>query len=149
MSTPLTTGGCLCGAVRYEYQGAPLGLLYCHCRDCQRCTGGPFAAVALILSDALQIVKGQTRSFTVMGEEGARVFREFCPTCGSPLFSGVEGRRKRMGLKAGSIDDSSGLTPTMHIWTDSAVRWLSIHDDLPRVARNPPRPPKKEKTVGA
>ena len=144
MTTSLT-GGCLCGAVRYEYAGAPLGLLYCHCKDCQRCTGGPFAAVALIMRDALSITKGETRSFTTTGEEGGRVFREFCPTCGSPLFSGLEASRKMMGLKAGSLDDSSSLTPIMHIWTDSSVKWLALHDELPRVPRNPPRPQKKHK----
>lgn len=143
MSTPLT-GGCLCGGVRYEYSAAPLGLLYCHCKDCQRCTGGPFAAVALILKDSLKITQGQTRSFTVTGEEGGRVFREFCPTCGSPLFSGLEASRKVMSLKAGSLDDSSSLAPMMHIWTDSAVKWLALHDELPRVPRNPPRAPRKE-----
>jgi hypothetical protein len=143
MSMPLT-GGCLCGAVRYEYAAPPLGLIYCHCKDCQRCTGGPFAAVVLIMKDQLQITKGETRSFTVTGEEGGRVFREFCPTCGSPLFSGLEASRKMMGIKAGSLDDSSSLAPLMHIWTDSAVKWLATHDELPRVPRNPPRPPKKD-----
>jgi hypothetical protein len=144
MSIPLT-GGCLCGGIRYEYEAAPLGLLYCHCKDCQRCTGGPFAAVALIMRDQLKITQGQTRSYTVTGEEGGRVYREFCPTCGSPLFSGLEASRKMMGLKAGSLDDSSSLTPLMHIWTDSAVKWLGVHDELPRLPRNPPRAPKKDK----
>ena len=134
------TGGCLCGEVRYEYAAEPLGLMYCHCKDCQRCTGWPFAAVVLIQRDALSIVKGQTKSFSVTGEEGGVVFREFCPNCGSPLFSGLEKSRRFMGLKAGSLDDSSQLKPAMHMWTDSAVKWLAIHDELPRVPRNPPRP---------
>ena len=146
MTTPLT-GGCLCGSVRYAYTGDPPALLYCHCKDCQRCTGGPFAAVAMVRKDQLTITQGETRTFTVTGEEGGRVFREFCPSCGSPLFSGLERSQKVIGLKAGSLDDSSMLKPVMHIWTDSSVAWHAIHDELPRVPRNPPRPPRK--TEGA
>jgi hypothetical protein len=98
----------------------------------------------LIQREALSIVKGQTKSFSVTGEEGGVVFREFCGNCGSPLFSGLEKSKKMLGLKAGSLDDSSRLKAVMHMWTDSAVKWLPIHDELPRVPRNPPRPPKRE-----
>lgn len=137
------SGGCLCGAVRYESAVDPVALVLCHCRDCQRCTGGPFAPVAVVPSETLKVTQGETRSFTVTGEDGGRVFREFCGTCGSPLFSGLEGRRRMVGVKAGSMDDSSKLTPTMHLWTDTAVEWLPIHDELPKSPRNPGKPSRK------
>jgi hypothetical protein len=137
------SGGCLCGAVRYECSADPLAFVLCHCKDCQRCTGGPFAPVAAVLAEALRVTQGETRRFTVTGEDGGRVFREFCPGCGSPLFSGLEARPKTIAVKAGSMDDSSKLVPTMHIWTDSAVAWLPIEDDLPKTPRNPGRPAQK------
>lgn len=137
------SGGCLCGGVRYACSSEPIALMYCHCKDCQRCTGGPFAAVAVVRSSDVTVIQGQTRSFTVTGEAGGRVFREFCPDCGSPLFSGLEASRKIIGVKAGSMDDSSRLKPAMHIWTDSAVRWLPIHDELPKSPRNPGQPSRK------
>jgi hypothetical protein len=137
-TTPtVLAGGCLCGGVRYRCSTAPVAVLFCHCKDCQRCTGGPFAVVAVVRSGAVEIVQGQTRSHTVTGEDGGRVFREFCPACGSPLFSGLEADRRLIGIKAGSLDDSSQLKPTMHIWTDSAVAWLPIADELPKTPRNP------------
>jgi len=134
------TGGCLCGGVRYACASDPLAMLYCHCKDCQRCTGGPFATVAVVRSKDVTIVSGTTRSHTVTGEAGGRVFREFCPDCGSPLFSGLEASRGTIGVKAGSMDDSSQLKPTLHIWTDSAVAWLKLEDDLPKTPRNPGAP---------
>ena len=142
------TGGCLCGAVRYQCSADPLALVLCHCRDCQRCTGGPFAPVAVVMSEQLTITQGQTRSFTVTGEDGGRVFREFCGDCGSPLFSGLEARRKTMAVKAGSMDDSSKLVPTMHIWTDSAVAWWPLADELPKTPRNPGKPSRKSESAG-
>jgi hypothetical protein len=133
----------LCGAIRYEYAEKPLGVIYCHCKDCQRCTGSPFATVVLIRTEALKVTQGKPGSFTVVGEEGRMVFREFCASCGSPLFSGLSESRKLMAIKAGSLDDNHELTPLMHIWTDSKVPWLEVKDELPRLPRNPPRPNKQ------
>jgi hypothetical protein len=137
------TGGCLCGAVRYTCATDALALIYCHCKDCQRCTGGPFAAVAVVRSRDVSVVQGEPGSHTVTGEAGGRVWRKFCPSCGSPLFSGLEASPKTMGVKVGSMDDSTKLTPTMHIWTDSKVPWLTIEDQLPATARNPGEPSQK------
>ena len=131
------SGGCLCGAIRYACASDALALIYCHCKDCQRCTGGPFAAVAVVRSRDVTVLQGELGSHTVTGEAGGRVFRKFCPSCGSPVFSGLENAPKTLGVKVGSMDDSSKLAPTMHIWTDSKVPWLTIEDGLPRTARNP------------
>ena len=76
------TGGCLCGAVRYACTSDALALVYCHCKDCQRCTGGPFAAVAVVRSRDFSLLQGEPGSYTVTGEAGGRVFRKFCPSCG-------------------------------------------------------------------
>ena len=130
------TGGCLCGAVRYESAIDPVAFVLCHCKDCQRCTGGPFAPVAVVPSEALKVLQGETRAYRTTGEDGYVVFREFCPSCGSPLFSGLDVRRTTIAVKAGSMDDSSKLVPTMHIWTDSAVAWWPIADELPKTPRN-------------
>ena len=115
--TVVFTGGCLCGGVRYASSSAPLAMLYCHCKDCQRCTGGPFAAVVVVPKSAVSITQGEPKSYSVTGEAGGVVYRRFCPDCGSPLFSGLEGDENLFALKAGSMDDSSGLEPMMHIWT--------------------------------
>jgi hypothetical protein len=130
-------GGCLCGAVRYACASDALALIYCHCKDCQRCTGGPFAAVAVVRSRDVTVLRGELGSHTVTGEAGGRVFRRFCRDCGSPIFSGLESSPKTLGVKVGSIDDSSKLVPTMHIWTQSKVPWLTLADGLPSTPRNP------------
>ena len=37
------TGGCQCGALRYEVTQAPQLVYTCHCTDCQRITSSAFS----------------------------------------------------------------------------------------------------------
>jgi hypothetical protein len=63
--------------------------------------------------------------------------RQFCSTCGSPVFSRPPGPGAVVVIKAGTLDDSSMLKPQMHIWTKSAQPWVEIPADLPQFAENP------------
>jgi len=60
MKTPFT-GGCSCGAIRYEITAEPSTMLKCHCRDCQRVTGGGFAAAVLVPVESFRLTRGQLR----------------------------------------------------------------------------------------
>lgn len=131
-------GGCHCGKVRYRSDAAPLEVLLCHCRDCQKTTGGPFASVAILPVDALH-VRGTIRAYTVTAESGFEVSREFCPECGSPLFERAEGYPDIVLIKVGSVDDPSWIKPTMNVWTRSALPWAHRDDDgLPSYPENAP-----------
>lgn len=130
-------GGCHCGAVRYRCAAAPHAVLLCHCRDCQRTTGGPFATVAVVPVAALEFT-GTVRSYVVTAQSGRTVTREFCPQCGSPLFERAEGYPDIVLIKAGSADDPSWIEPTLHVWTCSALPWPKLADTLERHPRNPP-----------
>src|SRR5258707_13767382 len=79
---PGMSGGCSCGAVRYEASADPVVMLNCHCRDCQRASGAGFAAVVVVAKSALRI-EGELRYHETVGESGNVVERGFCPTCGS------------------------------------------------------------------
>lgn len=79
------TGGCLCGAVRYECSARPVFMGNCHCRDCQRTTGTAYVAAVLVPREAVAIT-GEVKQFDVKADSGQTFSRRFCPDCGSRLF---------------------------------------------------------------
>jgi hypothetical protein len=135
MATALS-GGCACGAIRYEITAEPIMALNCHCRDCQRASGGPFASVLGVPKDALKIT-GAPKYHDVKADSGNIISRGFCPECGSPLFTKLSAMPHFMGVKAGSLDDPSIFKPTMDIYTDSAQPWDYMNPNLPKVPKMP------------
>ncbi|MFO1082904.1 MAG: GFA family protein [Reyranellaceae bacterium] len=130
-------GGCLCGTVRYELSGPPRLGIDCYCRDCQYIAGGGPAHVLVASRGDLRIGRGTLKTYWTEAEGGGRVAREFCPICGTPLFSYTEKRPDRIGLKVGSLDDPSGFKPALAIWLSSAQPWHAVDIALPRFQRLP------------
>lgn len=134
------TGGCLCGAVRYEFSGDVLAAVHCHCNDCQKVTGSGFTTVIGVAKTGFRLCSGADTlaEFTVKAESGREVTREFCQRCGSPLFSRPEMNQDMVWIKAGSLDDSSGLEPTAACWTKRARTWAPPMEGVVRFEGNPP-----------
>ena len=133
----MLTGGCLCGAVRYEAGGKPLGQAVCHCRNCQKQGGSAFSA--LITVDASQLtVTGATKLYVDHGDSGQPVHRHFCGDCGSPLYSVLPANAALAHLKAGTLDDPSIMAPRVNIWCDSAWPSTLFPENAIRIPRNPP-----------
>ncbi len=126
----LITGGCLCGAVRYEIDQPELGTMYCHCRMCQRFSGAPVIAGTTFVSEALRFTHGEPKIYrsSEIAERG------FCADCGSALFyRGVIGRWTHWILMfTASLDKPEGVVPTYHLGVESAMPWHEVLDDLPR-----------------
>jgi hypothetical protein len=99
-------GGCLCGAVRYECSGDTEEASYCHCDDCKKATGGPYTVGVLVEAATLRIVCGQVKGYTTIADSGRKITREFCPNCGSPLFTRAEKCPDLVFLKAGCLDEA-------------------------------------------
>lgn len=137
MATVLT-GGCMCGAVRYECSTEPLMAANCHCRDCQRATGGAYASVFFVPRNAVKIT-GEVKYYDVKGDSGNILSRGFCPTCGSRLFGKPAVMPDAMGIMAGSLDDPSRHRPAMDIYTASAQPWDYLNPELPKFPKGPPR----------
>ena len=131
------SGGCACGAIRYECAADPAFSWNCHCRDCQRASGSAFCPV-LYVPKATLTVTGKCRYYDVRAESGNRVSRGFCPECGSPLFSRLSGLPDVVGVRVGSLDDPSGYQPTMDIFVASAQPWDHMHPALPQFPGYPP-----------
>ncbi|MDI1264869.1 MAG: GFA family protein [bacterium] len=117
-------GGCLCGAVRFKTDGEPLNVRICHCRTCQKAMGSPFYARALFDARAVT-VEGETAHYAT----SEALHREFCPACGTRLFS----RRTNgtaVGVALATFDDRNAFAPTEHIWVSEKIEWVRIDDGL-------------------
>lgn len=132
------TGGCLCGAVRFASDAEPVFTGNCHCKDCQRTTGGPFTP-AMFFPESAVNVSGTTTNYRSFGDSGKYIERSFCPTCGSQLFSRCEVLPGLLGLKAGTLDDPSLFKPGADIYVASAAHWDHMNPGLPKFAKNPPQ----------
>jgi len=138
MSKP-TTGGCLCGAVRYEISAEPMMSGHCHCRKCQRVSGGAKASAFAVPEDSLTVTGERTR-FSTEADSGSTTTLQFCPTCGAPVLSGSTGMPGLVIVYAGSLDDPSIFQPGMDIYTDSAQPWDHMDPDLPKFPGMPEMP---------
>ena len=115
------TGGCACGAIRYEVNAEPMVMFNCHCRDCQKITGGPYTPVFYVPAKAVKITKGSPRYYTTSSDAMGSNKRGFCPECGSRLFGGITNTGH--GITASSLDDPGVYKPQFEIFTSDAQPW--------------------------
>jgi hypothetical protein len=125
-AAPLT-GGCLCGAVRFEVRAPFFDAGYCHCTRCQGRTGTGFSVNGLVDARQVAIVAGADAIRTWQPEDGYP--KSFCGTCGAHLFSGVPGGPGRCGIRFGALDGDPGIEPRYRQWLNSAPSWDAIPDD--------------------
>ena len=128
-------GGCACGAVRYECTSAPVAMVSCHCRDCQRAGGAGYAPTIVVPRAAFRLSGRQPALHEVISASGETATRGFCGSCGSPLFASSSAREDAVGIRAGSLDDPSWFRPTADVWTASAQPWDWLHPDTEKYAQ--------------
>jgi hypothetical protein len=139
MNLPFT-GGCACGAIRYECTAEPISMFNCHCRDCQRVTGAGHASVVLVPAAAFKVTRGErSYHFTASAAIG-RHKRGFCAECGSRLTGGEnrQGTSEIVGINAGSLDDPSWFRPQYDIFTSDAQPWDQMDPAIPKYEKYPP-----------
>jgi hypothetical protein len=122
------TGGCLCGAVRYEAMGEPQYAGYCYCADCRKASGSGFIPFMSYPAAAVRF-NGQTLKFVSAGLRGTAV-RNSCPVCGGLVFGGEVGKASEFNIYAGSLDDASAFRPTLAIFTRSRAEWAPLPPGL-------------------
>jgi hypothetical protein len=130
-------GGCACGSIRFRITQPPVMVAHCHCRDCQKMTGAQMATVAIVPADGFALSQGEARAYVTIGDSGGKVYRSFCPECGSSLFCTSEASPGVYIVEAGSLDDASGLRPTAHLYTSRAQPWAQIPAEMPQYVRMP------------
>ncbi|MCP4424357.1 MAG: GFA family protein [Chloroflexi bacterium] len=129
-----TTGGCLCGAVRYEVHGSLHDVVNCHCRMCLR-IHGHYGAYSSAARENLSFTTDDGLKWyqSIQDDVGGNVYRGFCKHCGSSLFWQVKSKNE-ISIAAGSLDQAPNLKTAAHIWVSSAGDYYEISDNLPQIA---------------
>jgi hypothetical protein len=131
---PRISGGCLCGAVRYESAAQPSLVVVCHCATCQKNTGSAFSLNLAMPRDAVTITGDSLTTYEDdSGASGKLFYRSFCGRCGSPISGQGEAYPNMLILKAGTLDDPSWVKPEGHIWCVEKQPWLSIEPGVLQV----------------
>lgn len=124
-----TTGGCLCGAVRYEAEGAPICVAHCHCETCRGHTGAPI--VTFVAFDAGKVrFTNENRS---LYQSSANVQRGFCGRCGTPLsWEGPYAGGSIIEFYISTTDYPDTYVPEWHWHHEERIAWFDSMDNLPR-----------------
>jgi len=131
------TGGCYCGAIRYESNEPPIEPGICHCRECQRWTGSAFLAVVGFPLTGFRYTKGSPK----LNQSSSVVERGFCPDCGSSLHSqylvnlGHDNAAENLDhvlISVGTLDNPEVVEMEYHYGVESQLPWVHFDDDLPR-----------------
>ena len=127
MTDAIHTGGCRCGAVRFEASAAPHHVSYCHCGDCRRATGAPVSAFVGFAADAVAFSGEAPKLF-----ENGPVTRSFCGTCGSPIAYVDERLAGSLWFMLGAMDQPALYKPTLHAYVREQLPFVHMPDGLPR-----------------
>ncbi len=125
-------GGCSCRSIRYKLTASPLIVHACHCRDCQRVTGGAFVINIWIERKFVEANHAALKSFRLAGGSGKHHDVFFCDTCGTYLWSRyhiVPG--DCLFVRAGTLDDPKAVRPDVHIFTRTKLPWLELPEGVP------------------
>ncbi len=129
MTDETHTGGCLCGAVRYEARGPLPDITVCHCGQCRRQSGHLYATTSIA-----------AEHFTLIEDRGLKWYsasetarRGFCGECGSTVLW-QPATKERVAILAGSLDAPTGLKLARHIFVADKGDYYEITDGLPQHA---------------
>ena len=131
----LVTGGCLCGAIRYEAQGPLRYLTHCYCSMCRRAHGAMFATFGAAKREQFRLLSGSGELRTYRNPPNVQ--RSFCGTCGSTLFWERIDQPKYISIAVGTVAGDPGSRPLAHIYVGSKAEWWEITDHLPQYEEEP------------
>lgn len=142
---PTNQGGCLCGAVRYATTADPLRVTFCHCRFCQRATGGAYMVEPIFDASAFEVTNGVPATYEHRSEgSGKRVTIHFCASCGTKVFLSLERFPGVVGVYGGTFDNPDWFERTpdnaRHIFLEVAQHGTVIPARFPTFRQHPAPP---------
>ena len=129
------SGGCLCGAIRYEIPETSLMEAICHCKNCQKQAGSAFSTLAGIKKSDFKLTGEPKVYVDTDTDSGASVERFFCGACGSPIYSALPSQPNVIYLKTGTLDDTSEFKPSIHVWASTRQNWVEIDPNVPQLQK--------------
>ena len=131
------TGGCACGAVRYEIEGEPIVMNDCQCRDCQRKSGTGHGSYLTFPRNGVKL-EGEAARWDIIGDSGNVKTRAFCPTCGSPVYMTFAAMPDVFTVHAASLDDPRRYQPHMVTYSMRGHAWDHVDPTVPKFETMPP-----------
>ena len=121
-------GGCFCGAVRFETDGAPFNSTLCHCADCRKASGAPAVAWFSVAGSTLRWTAGQMQ----VRRSSPQAVRGYCAACGTTLTYQNDSWPDEIDIATASLDDPNLVPPRDHTFVRSRLDWLKLDDGLPQ-----------------
>ena len=122
-------GGCQCGAIRYRLLRDPVALYACHCMSCQKQSSSAFGLSMWVERDAVEFTGAEPRIYRTSGDSGREKTCAFCGEYGTRVYHAGGAVREEgstmLSMKVGTLDDTSDVVPTSHLWTKRAQPWLA------------------------
>jgi len=137
MSKPYS-GGCACGAIRYEISAEPLVMNDCQCHDCQHRSGTGHGSYLTFPSRKAVKLTGDAKQWDVAGDSGNLKSHAFCPTCGSPVFLTFSAMPDLFTIHATSLDDPARYKPQAVTYGVRGYAWDHLDPAVPKFDRMPP-----------
>jgi hypothetical protein len=134
----MLTGGCQCGAVRYEVDAEmPATIFVCHCRECQRQSASAFGIGVPVSRAAFRLIQGTLTEWQRVADSGNPISCAFCPSCGSRIWHSPANMPDTLRVRGGTLDQAPDLTQAVHIWTKRKMPGVVIPDDAQQFATQP------------
>jgi len=137
------TGSCGCGAIKIELQGEPSIQALCHCRDCHKSTGSTYSTNFVWSKSDFKVVVGEPKVYEKVGGSGNPVYKQFCGTCGCPMWTSQPALPDMIVIKAGILDDGAlaKLAPVAETFTSRKPGWVKSVEGTAQFAETYPTPP--------
>lgn len=136
MASNLLRGGCACGSVRYEIRARAPRMFCCHCRACQRQSGGPMLMLLATKPGELAVVSGKIAAYHSVSIGT----RHFCSICGSPIYLSRVGNPGAISVFAGTLDHPEAFKPAFHAFAGDKASWLQLEPGAKLFARQAVEP---------
>jgi hypothetical protein len=125
-------GGCICGKLRYRLSRSPMVVHCCHCRWCQRETGTAFALNAMIETNSVELLSGETEMVNTPSNSGNGQMIVRCPSCRIAVWSHYAGAGELLSfVRVGTLDEPDAAPPDFQIYTASKQPWVVLPPEIP------------------
>lgn len=135
--TAPAAGGCLCGAVRYAFDAAPLATVACHCRDCQKLSGATNLLTIYADRASFRHERGELARFRKRADSGREADYVRCRACGTRLWHEPADAPGYVFIAAGTLDEPGWVVPAAHIWVSRAAPSACIPPGVVTCERGP------------